>query len=80
MSEYFKISCSEDGDVSVHAYTKEELVAELGRRTELGEPAPKFCAAIPGSDPQYWDGKSVVIKGEIVVPAARRVVESWELP
>ena len=81
--KYYWIDCSEDGDVRVHTYTKKELENELDRSAkavEEGESAPVFSRTIPGTDPQYWDGKSIIIKGEIVVPSPRDIVQKWELP
>lgn len=83
MSEgkYFWISCDEDGDVHVHTYTRRELEVELERRARDGDvPVAVFSAAFPGSDPQYWGGKSIIIKGEIIVPSPRDVIQRWELP
>lgn len=82
-TKYYWINCSEDGDVRVHVYTKRELETELDRRARAvddGESAPVFSQTIPEADPQYWDGKSIIIKGEIVVPSPRDVVQKWELP
>ncbi len=82
-SKYYEISCDDDGDVHVQAYTKEELERELERAAKAekdGEPARKFSSTVPGADPAYWDGKRILIKGEIVVPRPREVVEVWELP
>jgi len=81
MARYFEISCNDDGEICVHSYTtKAEFEAKLARAAELGEPAHEFAASVPGEDPQYWGGKRIVIKGEIVVPAAREVVKTWEVP
>lgn len=82
-AKYYWIDCSEDGDVRVHVYTKKELEIELDRSARAvddGESAPIFSRTLPGADPQYWDGKSIIIKGEIVVPSPRDVVQKWELP
>ncbi len=81
--KYYWIACSEDGDVRVSSYTKDELERELND-PEINDPDGRRLAglssSIPGSDPMYWDGKSVIIKGEIVVPNTVAVVKKWELP
>jgi len=74
---YFHIRCSEDGDVRVREYSKDEFKAMLNNRDE----SPlRLVSKVPGSDPMYWDGQSIVIKGEIVVPVAVDSVREWEIP
>jgi hypothetical protein len=81
--KYYWIECSEDGDVRVSSYTKDELERVLGD-PETNDPDGRrtsgLALAVPGSDPMYWNGKSIIIKGEIVVPKPRDVVQKWELP
>src|SRR5271156_423235 len=67
MSTYYLIQCSEDGDVSVN----ECDVAELEKRLGDPEAAVTLSPKLPDRDPQYWGGKSVVIKGEIVLGTTR---------
>lgn len=76
-SKYFHICCSDDGDVSVREFSKEALKAMLNNRDE---PPMRLVSKIPGHDPMYWDGQSIVIKGEIVVPVALDTVKEWEIP
>ncbi len=75
--KYFHIRCSEDGDVSVHEYSKESFKKMLNNRDES---PMRLVSKIPGYDPMYWDGQSIVIKGEIVVPTAVDTVKEWEIP
>lgn len=82
-TKYYWIDCSEDGDVSVMTLTKDELERRLND-PELYDPDGRIVGGlspeVPGSDPMYWEGKSVIIKGEIVVPTIQRDLKKWELP
>jgi len=79
---FFHISSSEDGDVSVRAYTREEFEKALNQRGGYGEDSylDSFASEIPDSDPNYWHGKGIIIRGEIVVPKAMEVKTKLVLP
>jgi hypothetical protein len=39
-----------------------------------------FASEIPDADPNYWCGKGIVIRGEIVVPKVMEVKTKLVLP
>ena len=71
---YIVITTSEDGDVRVKQYTKEELEIVLSR----GE--IEFSAKIPDADPMYWEGYGIIIRGDIVTPTVTVESQKIELP
>ena len=74
---YFVIHCSEDGDVSVNHYTKDELLEALEGEdygADIG-----FHDSLERHDPQYWGRKILIIKGSIVVPKPKKVIESYDI-
>ena len=78
---YFVIHPSEDG-ISVEELDRATLEVRLteGYYGE-GDRAPQWVESMPEhSDPNYWRGKSVIVKGVIVVPAAEQVVTKVRLP
>lgn len=78
---FFHISSSEDGDVSVHAYTREEFERAINRYADgVDNYLENFASSIPDADPNYWRGKGIVIRGEIVVPKAMEVKTKIVLP
>lgn len=77
--KYYLIHNS-DGDTMVSEYPKKD---ELLKEIENGEWGEKleFLAAIPEHrDTNYWDGKMLIIKGEIVTPKKKEVVTKYDLP
>ena len=73
---YFLIHCSEDGDVSVTPYEKDDLLRAI-KNKDYGP--IEFMENINYGDPQYWGNKSLIIKGEIVIPKPKKVVEEYEI-
>jgi len=80
--KYFLISNS-DGDVSIFEYSKDELIAEI-TPDECGDSNLgyvgniKFLDHIPDLQ-RLGDGEYVIIKGEVVVPEAIKVVTQFEI-
>lgn len=78
---YFIISNS-DGDTSVEQVDKETLVDRI--KPEEGE---KFCYygevgfmdKIKDNDTNYWGNNILIIKGEIISPKPKKVVETYEV-
>ena len=70
---YFIISCSEDGDVRVSEYTREQVEAMLNS-PEPGYLVRDFVDKVPHRDISYWGGMAIIIKGEIVIPKVKEVV------
>lgn len=73
---YFFIYCSEDGDVSVQQYEKADIERCI---TEKDYGDIGYFEKLEESDPQYWDDKALIIKGEIVTPKPVRTVEKFEI-
>ncbi len=76
MSNYFVISNSE-GDTTITPLSKDQLLERInehywGRREYLSE--------IPqGRDTNYWGNSVLIIKGEIITPAAKEKVIEYEI-
>jgi hypothetical protein len=70
---YFLIGTSEDGETSVTEYTAEQLEAKLNG-PDPDYQIEKFVDKIPSNDTNYWDGRMILIRGEIVVPKVKEVV------
>jgi hypothetical protein len=78
---FFRIRGSEDGDVRVSAYTREEFETTINREADgVDGYLENFASVIPDADPNYWHGKSIIIRGEIVVPKAMEVKTKLVLP
>jgi len=76
--KYYLIHNS-DGDTMVSEIIKDEFLAEV-QNGEWGE-SPEFLDAIPEHrDTNYWKGKMLIIKGEIVAPKEKEVVTKYDLP
>jgi len=81
--KYFLI-CNSDGDVSIYEYSKEQLIAEItpdeSGDSNLGYVGDiKFLDHMPRDLQQLGDGEYVIIKGEVVVPEAVKVVTQFEI-
>lgn len=85
---YIVIHCSEDGDISVDQYSKEDLLRRvLG--SEESSPQGYYGTVncfghIPGSDPMMWRSRAggdgiLVIKGRIVQPKPVQRVTEYEI-
>lgn len=73
---HYLIYVSEDGDVSVTEYKKEDLLRAIKDR-DYGD--LEFMCKLVETDPQYWGGKSLIIEGKIVSPRPVQVVTEYEL-
>ena len=79
MENYFVINNS-DGDTFVEDVSKEELIARLNDGDYYGgKDGVQFLDVILEEDTNYWRNKILIIKGEIVVPKAEKVVERYKL-
>lgn len=72
---YFLIHCSEDGDISVKQYSKDELLRLL-KDEDYG--FIEFFDKMPKDSPVYWE-KVLIIKGEIMCPKPIEVVKQYEI-
>jgi len=71
---YFFIHCSEDGDISVTQYNKEELLEIIKEYGDI-----KYFEKLEEEDPQCWGRNALIIKGEIATPKPKKVVEEYEI-
>jgi len=75
MKTYYVIN-NFDGDTLVSTYTKEELLNAI----EDGEFSEGIFDEFPAqADTNYWGGKSLIIKGGMVVPKPKEVVTKYEI-
>ena len=74
MVYYFLVS-QFDTDAEVRRLTKEQLIESLND----GNYPDGFLSKLEDKDPATWEMKSLLIKGEIVVPVPKQVVEEWEV-
>lgn len=76
---YFLIHNS-DGDTMVSLINKDEFLEEVANG-EWGE-TPEFIEGLSGfpRDTNYWKGKMLIIKGEIVTLEKKEVVTKYDLP
>ena len=78
---YFIIN-NREGDTYVEQVTKKELVERI--QPEEGEECcyygnVGFLDEIDNSDTNYWDDNILIIKGEIVVPAPKKIVKTYDV-
>ena len=73
---YFVIQNS-DGDTHVNQYSKEELLEELNNEDSFAMLG--FLGRIEESDTNYWGENCLIIKGEIVKPEPKQVIEAFEI-
>jgi len=76
---YFVIDNS-DGDTYVRQMTRTQVEQMLVEWDEMGEQAGEFLSEVPEADTNYWGGKTLIIKGEIVIPKPVETVTTWEVP
>lgn len=74
---YFVISNS-DGDTHINPMSKDELLKNLkenywGDECEVRGELPRE------SDTNYWGDSIVIIKGEVVAPTPKKVVEEYDI-
>jgi hypothetical protein len=74
--KYFLIYNS-DGDTKVCEISKEKFLREI-EDGAWGE-SPEFLESIPDRDTNYWGGKMLIIKGEIVTLKKKEVVTKYDI-
>lgn len=76
MEIYFVINNFE-GDTTIYQYSREALLKAIedGEFSEYG-----FFEEMPNkSDTNYWGGKTLIIKGEVVSPQPKQVITQYEI-
>lgn len=74
---YFVLRTSEDG-LYIDANTKEELLQTVKEWQEEDRDI-EICSELPTESWEYWGTKAVIIKGEIVVPRAKKMVTVFDI-
>jgi len=82
-NDYFIVRSGEDGTSIEGPLTESEVLKRIeGRETYYGSNLT-FLSEIPENDKGYWDTRHsnpiLIIKGEIIVPGAVRVIEKYTL-
>ena len=77
---YYVITCTPDG-ISVIKSTREELQHALtpDEQGHVVLNAAQALADIPDSDPNYWKGGFLIVKGKTIVPQGKMVVTRYEI-
>ena len=76
--KYYMIYSSEDGEVSIHAFTKKQLLTYLNDEINDGS-SLKFMSELEEGDPGYWGKDGIIIKGKIVTPFERKIVTTLDI-
>ena len=73
---YFVIHNS-DGDTTVEAVNKEELLERI-EENYYGEVLP-FDRLPQNNDTNYWGNRILIIKGKIVSPVAKQIITKYNI-
>ena len=72
MDKYYTVWCVIDGDIYVNEYNKEQLEELINDKDAKVD---NFIDSLScKSDPIYWKGATLIIKGEIIVPKEKKTV------
>lgn len=74
MKEMYFVIRNSDGDTTVRAYTKEELLQEI----EDGD-YRDVLTELPDMDTNYWGEQVLIIKGKMVNPIAEEVITKYNI-
>lgn len=75
---YYVIQSTEDG-IRIEQVAEAELTRRLNGEWYGG--GVRWADKMPAeTDPNYWSGASVIIKGELVTPKPVSVTTEWKLP
>lgn len=75
MEETYFVIRNSDGDTTVRAVTKEELLRDL----DDGEYRDAFTELPNDPDTNYWGEGVLIIKGRMVSPRAEQVVTKYDI-
>lgn len=75
MEETYFVIRNSDGDTTVRAVTKEELLRDLND----GEYRDAFTELPNDPDTNYWGEGVLIIKGKMVSPRAEQVVTKYDI-
>jgi hypothetical protein len=75
---YFLFRGTEDGG-QVDWMTREELLERLEQNYWGPIEIVSDPAELPGSDPNYWGDKALLVEGKTIKPQPKETVTSWEV-
>ena len=77
MDEMYYVIVNGEGDTTIRAYTKQQLLLEMEEEGAFHEGIfdnfPVEC------DTNYWAGKSLIIKGTVVSPQAEQIITKFKI-
>jgi len=73
MIKYYIID-NDDGNTNIYEMTKDQIEKELNEKIELN-----YLEKIESTDTSDWGNKSLIIKGEIVIPRAKQKIIRYEV-
>ena len=81
--KYFIVGVNEDGDPFVYSALNQKALLEAFLPPEDGGWLdPRMASTekvVGGSDPNYWEGMYLIIKGHVVQPGPILRVTQWEI-
>ena len=81
--KYFIVGVDEDGDPFIYSASDQKtLLAAFLSPDDGGWLDPSKASTeqgVGGTDPNYWGGKYLIIKGHVVQPGPREKVVQWEI-
>jgi len=75
MKEIYYVIRNSDGDTTVKAVTKEQLLRDI----EDGEYRNIFAEFPKDPDTNYWGENVLIIKGKMVTPIAEEVITKYDI-
>ena len=80
--KYFIVGVDEDGDPYVYTMSQNALLEAFLPEDDSGWLDPSMASTenlVGGTDPNYWGGKYLIIKGHVVQPGPIEKVVQWEI-
>lgn len=74
--KYYLITASEYGELCVGEYNSLDAIVKEYADNEEKLPTP--IKDIKDVDPNYMEGKCLILRGEIIVPKPVKLVTTWE--
>jgi len=79
MKETYFVIRNSDGDTTVNAVSKEELLEQI-EEGEYGKEGKGILSFLPdNTDTNYWGDGILIIKGKIVVPRGEFVITKFNI-
>ena len=75
MKDKYYVIRNSDGDVSITEKSKVQLLEDIDEYTKFIDEE----MFVTRGDTNYWDDAIMIIKGKIVVPTPKTIVETYEV-